>query len=150
MESSILKVFVCVCVFFCLFSFFQCKLIFPSRYSLLYIPHSVMSTFSHTVYINSMKQKGLPLVSNKAAPCTVLSHSLVDSAPHVHQTNAQIHTDRHGHLIQQSPSHMAQVTSCYCVTFPFLHPFLFPLHDEPTRKFIHLSPRVQAFCSFIK
>lgn len=28
-----------------------------------------------------MKQKGLPLVSNKAAPCTVLSHSLVDSAP---------------------------------------------------------------------
>lgn len=53
-----------------------------------------MSTFSHTVYINSMKQKGLPLVSNKAAPCTVLSHSLVDSAPHVHQTNTQIHTDR--------------------------------------------------------
>lgn len=39
-----------------------------------------------------MKQKGLPLVSNKAAPCTVLSHSLVDFASHVHQTH--IHIDR--------------------------------------------------------
>lgn len=98
-----------------------------------------MSTFSHTVYINSMKQKGLPLVSNKAAPCTVLSHSLVDSAPHVHQTHRYIHTHRQRHLIRHSLSHMAQVKSCYRVTFPFLHPVVSLDLDEPTSKFIHLS-----------
>lgn len=83
-----------------------------------------MSTFSLMVYINSMKQKGLPLVSNKAAPCTVLSHSLVDSAPHVHQ-NKRTDTYRQteaSHTTEPLP-HMAQVTSCSCVTFPFLHPF---------------------------
>lgn len=130
MESSILKV--CVCVFFS-FSFF-----FSASYFSLRGNHcctflnSVMSTFSHMVYINSMKQKGLPLISNKAAHCTVLSHSLVDSAPHVYQ-QAQIRTDR-GITYNRAPhiwhkSHPATVLHC-CL----LHPIC--LHDlvEPTRK----------------
>lgn len=37
------------------------------------------------------------------------------------QTHKYIQTDKR-HLIQQSLPHMARVTSCYHVTFPFLHP----------------------------
>lgn len=51
-----------------------------------------------------MKQKGLPLRSNKAAPCTVLSHSLVVSAPHVSRTpNTQTHTRRQKRLVADPP-----------------------------------------------
>lgn len=145
MESSILKVFVCV-VFFVVVYFlfcFQCKLIFPSRYSLLYIPHSVMSTFSHTVYINGMKQKGLPLVSNKAAPCTVLSHSLVDSAPHVHRkkrtdTYRQMEASHTTEPLTYGTSHVLLL--CYISLPPPC--FLSGIKMKPTLKFNHLSKRV--------
>lgn len=143
MESSIFKSF-CVYVFFVYF-LFQCKLIFPSQYSLLYIPHSVMSTFSHTVYINSMKQKGLPLVCNKAAPCTVLSHSLVDSAPHVHQT----HTDTHilTEATRTPPTYGTSHILLLCSLPPPIGFFSISKNPCVTSS---ISPRVQAFCLFTK
>lgn len=143
MESSILKVFVSV---FFVYFLFQCKLIFPSQYSLLYIPHSVMSTFNHTVYINSMKQKGLPLESNKAAPCTVLSHSLVDSAPHVYQTHRYIHTDRG--ILYNRASHIWHKSHPATVFPSFTYLFSLILMNPCVNSFF--SPRVQAFCSFTK
>lgn len=82
-----------------------------------------------------MKQKGLPLVSNKAAPCTVLSHSLVDCAPHVHQTHRYIHTDRG--ISYNRASHIWHKLHPATV-FPSSTCFFFDL-DEPMCELIHLS-----------
>lgn len=96
-----------------------------------------------------MKQKGLPLVSNKAAPCTVLSHSLVDSAPHVHQTNAQIQTGA-SHTTEPltyGTSHILLL--CYIFPSSTRAPPPITLMNQQVNSFFS-SEGVQGFCSFIK